>query len=312
MKAKLRHWLNPLAIYYYIRHVQIIKSQAVYFQSREFLFNIFKINYKSYQFFIEPGIHSATPLDVVIPVIEKDLDILPHVIAGVRRYLKHPLGNIYIVAPNSEKIINEASKGGAVFVNENDVCAVSKQDINFVVNGKDRSGWIYQQILKLNFDKIVAEENFLVIDADTVFVSNMCFEKRGRHYFDFSDEYHAPYHEAYKILTGYDRSMPVSFVSHYMLFNKQKLQQLKQHIEVNTGKPLLEAIKSIKERVLDYSSFSEYETYANFCIHKFPKQHTIRYWFNKSCRQGDIIDIKILREKSKNLWKSLSFHSHSN
>ncbi len=47
---------------------------------------------------------SKIKIDVLIPVIEKDLKVLPFVIDGVRKNVKHPIGNILIVAPPSEKI----------------------------------------------------------------------------------------------------------------------------------------------------------------------------------------------------------------
>ena len=41
---------------------------------------------------------SAEPVDVVIPVIEKDLDVLPLCLEGVRRQMTNPLRTIYPVS----------------------------------------------------------------------------------------------------------------------------------------------------------------------------------------------------------------------
>ncbi len=43
-------------------------------------------------------------IDVVIPVINKDLGTLPYVIDSVRKYVRHPINRIFVVAPTSRKI----------------------------------------------------------------------------------------------------------------------------------------------------------------------------------------------------------------
>lgn len=43
-------------------------------------------------------------IDIVFPVVEKDLDVLPFTIDSAKQNIKHPLGNIFIVAPNNPTI----------------------------------------------------------------------------------------------------------------------------------------------------------------------------------------------------------------
>ena len=45
------------------------------------------------------------PLDVLIPLIEKDLHLLPHCIAALRKYLHHPIGKISIIAPPATALL---------------------------------------------------------------------------------------------------------------------------------------------------------------------------------------------------------------
>ena len=47
---------------------------------------------------------SATPIDIVIPIIRKDLDILPLCLQGVRKHVNQNVKNIYIVAPDDADI----------------------------------------------------------------------------------------------------------------------------------------------------------------------------------------------------------------
>lgn len=45
---------------------------------------------------------AGEPVDVVIPVVPKDLGILPLCLEGIRHSLNHPVGDIYVVAPQGE------------------------------------------------------------------------------------------------------------------------------------------------------------------------------------------------------------------
>lgn len=69
---------------------------------------------------VQPGIrlNNAPKIDVLIPAIEKDLATLPLVIDNIRRYVKHPIGSIYIVSPVSTKIRKLCSLKNCIFVNE--------------------------------------------------------------------------------------------------------------------------------------------------------------------------------------------------
>lgn len=113
---------------------------------------------------------SGPAIDVLIPAIEKDLATLPHVIDSLRRYVRHPISNIYIVSPNSSKIRNLCSRKNCIFVNETTVLPFTKKDIHYSSSRWNRSGWLYQQLLKMNGDHICRESHFLVIDADTVLI----------------------------------------------------------------------------------------------------------------------------------------------
>ncbi|MBS1613284.1 MAG: hypothetical protein JST49_10720 [Bacteroidetes bacterium] len=294
----------------WIGNLLILRSAKVWKQNRAFYFQLFLKEYDTYQAWIEPIATSTLPIDIIIPAIEKDLMALPYVIEAARKYIKHPIGNIYIVAPNTPAIRACAQAAQCEFVNEIDVCNTSKAEIDFVVNGVNRSGWIYQQLLKFNFIKVGSCTHHLVLDADTVFVKDIVFENGGKYFFDFADEYHTPYYRAYEMLTGLTHTMPISFVSHYMLFSKQMLQNLKEHIETHTAKSVEHAIIDLKLSITDQSNFSEYETYANFCIAKAPQKYSIRYWFNKSCKIEELAKLPLLERSDK--WRSISFHAYNN
>jgi len=306
MISKLRKLKSRLTDIY------IIRSASLFKQERSFFFRIFRREYQRYKKWIEPAVkQSKLPIDVIVPVIKKDLHALPLVIAGIRQHIKHPITNIYIVAPLSNEIQKVVENNNCVFVSELQICNTTKQQIGFFINGNDRSGWIYQQLLKLNFDKVGTCDNYLVVDADTVFIQDTIFETRGKTYFDFSDEYHTPYFKTFEVITKLKHQLPVSFITHYMLFNKTMLQKLVKHIEQVNNSNVEKAIIAMKDVTKDEQSyFSEYETYANFCIQTNPNSYLLRYWFNKSCKQNETENFGVLKRENALLFKTLSFHSH--
>ena len=91
------------------------------------------------------------PLDVLIPLIEKDLHLLPHCIAALRKYLHHPIGKISIIAPPATALLAAAKNRDITIINENDLLPnLDRGDIQFYSGaGEDRRGWIMQQLFKL-------------------------------------------------------------------------------------------------------------------------------------------------------------------
>jgi hypothetical protein len=251
---------------------------------------------------------SDVELDVIIPAVEKDLATLPHTIEGVRRNLMHPIRNVIVVAPESSKIRELCRRLNVDFTDEKTVAPVSKDEIQYVVDGIDRSGWLLQQLIKLNADKIAITENFLVLDADTVLIKPQRLETRGRSVLMVSDEHHRPYYETYEKLFGYPPHSLLSFVCHYMIFNKQILMPLREAIQKRTQRPWARAIvESIDKN--EASSFSEYETYGNFLCEISPRKVVLRYSNNRRLAPMEVWDISRYSAKADR-FVSLSFHMY--
>jgi len=251
---------------------------------------------------------SSIKLDVLIPAVEKDLDVLPYAIDGARENIKHPLGEIIIVAPDSEKVKTLCKTKGCRFVNEDSVLPITKTDIKFIRNGMDRSGWLFQQLLKLSGDTICSRDYYLVLDADTVLLRPQIFLHAGKTLFNYSDKYFKMYFVAYEGLLGRKPTSPVSFISHYMLFEKNKVRKLKTAIEKRAGMEWYAAI--IKKASGVNANFSEYDTYGNFVLSEFPNQAVTNYFFNISLLRKRLPEIDKLKRTLSRRYKSASFHSY--
>lgn len=252
---------------------------------------------------------SKTPIDIFIPTIAKDLTVLPFVVEYARKNIKHPISSIYIVAPDEEEIRKVATNLQCVFINEKDVLGYGKDQTPYSFDGNDASGWLYQQLLKLNCYKVCTEEHILILDSDTLVINPKKFEYKGNYILDFADELHPPYFETYNQLLGLKHRMPVSFVCHHMLFKKSNLQALQKHIETIHSKPWDKAIIEMAEQKRAHY-FSEYETYANFVLEKTNDTYIFEYWFNSPLHRVKLSEIDFVISSLKDKYKTVSFHSY--
>lgn len=213
---------------------------------------------------------AAEEIDVVIPVVEKDLDVLPLCVEGVRRQLTNPLGRIYLVGPPSERLSGAAATLGCEFVDETTVLGYGPRDIDGAVTpgGVDRRGWVFQQLLKLS-GRVGRSRRFLVIDSDHVLVAPHTFvASDGRSVLYQSKEYHGAYFRSIARLMGARFAIaPLSFVAHKMVFDRQELARLRQCLEERNqalGPSWDRIVVASLDMTEGLSPFSEYELYGNF------------------------------------------------
>ncbi|MEF3310632.1 DUF6492 family protein [Paenibacillus sp. GYB004] len=256
-----------------------------------------------------PTASSGTKIDIIIPTVRKDLEVLPYVVSGARANIRHPIGRVYIVAPSDPEIRAYCERNGCTYVEESALLPITKEEIGYTVNGIDRSGWLLQQFIKLSGDRLCEQEFYLVIDSDTVFIRPNCFERGGRVIFHTCDEYHPPYFAAYEKLVGLNPASSKSFCSHYMLFEQSHVSLLKKHIENRWQTPWYRSIMMCVDRT-HTSGFADYETYGNFVLSMDPGHVELHYWHNRSIPRPQL---KRTMEKGlKKLalsYNTLSFHS---
>ena len=251
---------------------------------------------------------SETPcIDVLIPAVEKDLKTLPRVIDAIRQQVKHPIGQILVVSPRSERIQRLCEQKRCRFVDENTVLPITKKHINYRSRKWEKSGWLFQQLLKWSGDKLCAADHFLVVDADTVLIRPHVFKVGGKTVFYCRRWTQPEYYRMYRRLLGKPPSSRLSFVTHYMLFNKKKLAQLKRTIESRHHTSWYEAILNNIDRTKPFA-FSEFETYGNFVYGMNPDGVIRKPALNKSLRTpiGKLTPQKIRSYARR--YRSLSFH----
>lgn len=256
-------------------------------------------------------LRSNLPIDVVIPAAEKDVDVLGQAIEGIRKNVRHPIANVFVVAPRSLSIQTLCRRKRCEFVYERDLVNMDPGEIGLVVQGHDRSNWLYQQFLKWSGDVLGTSTHYLVVDADTVLIRPQVYERGGRVILNYSDEFHHPYFELYERLLEERPMCPVSFTSHQMLFDRNILGELKMRIENLHGCRWADAILSSID-VREVSGSSDYETYGQYVFNHHAASIAIEYWFNRSMRRGGRIrNVTLLGLLYGAKYKSISFHSYN-
>lgn len=242
-------------------------------------------------------------IDVLIPAVEKDLAVLPNVIDGIRKHVQHPIGDIYIVAPDSEKIKTVCQEKQCTYIDENTILPVNKRRIF-------GAGWMLQQLLKLSCDTICSNNHFLVADADTILIAPHTFMHQNKTVFYCQDFYWdcKSIFEHFQRLTQLKPVAPRSLITHYMFINRKELNELKQLIESIHGKPWYQAILDVIDKRTQVP-FSEFETYGNYMLIQHPDDIILTRAKNLDKSFSDFHDFHTfdLHELGK-VYNSISFH----
>ena len=258
----------------------------------------------------EAFIPSSTPIDIVIPVVEKDLETLPYCLAGVKKNIKHPIGHINLISPPSEKIKEFCKENGYRFFDENEALPITKKDIPYVCNGKDRSGWLLQTMLKWA-EHVSSNEYYLVVDSDTVYIRPQVFLHGDKPVLIASERYFPPYYLIIEKLLGIKKERFLSFTAHQMFYSKSKLKELQEDMYKHTGLKWHEAIYKLSDKSQG-SCYSGYEAYGTWLHNKYKDEIVVQYWYNSSQRRKDLSRIDELAEEYSNKFRSLSFHEYLN
>lgn len=249
---------------------------------------------------------SREEIDVVIPIIAKDLNILPLCLEGVRRQVPHPIKDVYIVAPEQQEIAGFCKNNGLRFVEEGAVLGFTPKDLNLIIHNPDgttrnRSGWLFQQLVKLS-GLVGTCRHYLCIDADHVLLRPHVFlTEDDKTVFYMSYEEHQPYYDnIHKLMPGLPLA-DLSYVDHKMLFDKEQLKELHRVLSQRSGRSWTEAILDSYDRS-SFAGFSEFELYGNFVAKK-----VTRPWLQKRLPYNKMADYDTLQRRwSRSRW-SLTF-----
>jgi hypothetical protein len=279
--------------------------------------NLYAINWFLRRFYLRfvkkylPGFRARVQSDleraitVVIPAVEKDADVLEQCLCSVQQFIQNTIAAIWVVAPESTRIRALASKVNAIFVPEDQLLPLPAAAL------KTR-GWVLQQLIKLNACHHVETTDYLVLDADTIFLRPQNFFCNGLSVLRYSDQYELLYNRSLEMIFGNPRRFPVSFVTHHMLFNVTEMKGLLHLIEQRFGRPWWQAILHEVDKGHPVS-FSEYELYGHFVLSQpcWVRRYILEYWHGLDQNTKDLVDLEKVRKQAAGTLNTVSFHWHT-
>ncbi len=239
-----------------------------------------------------------TKIDVVFLCIEKDLPTIRHAIDAAKGLIMHPINKIYLICPESEKLRNVALEKGCEFVEETKV-------IPQLARSNDLSGYLKQQLIKLNADTVITSDYYLVIDADTVLLQTQIFLREDKAVFNVCNKYVLDCKLMVESVLKLEKYYNLDFNSQHMFFDKSKLKAMKNRLEKLHDKPWQDVLNTPE---ISSQVFSEYEMYANFVLTFFPNEATIVHGKNSQMPADRISGIEWQRGFLSKEYKSLSFN----
>ncbi len=254
---------------------------------------------------------SNVPVSVLIPLAAKDLEQAALALQSIRKFVSHPIENIYIVGQNDDQIRSFCHQNATIYINEEDILPESIKNLTYEIAGKSQNGWIRQQIIKLTSFAYIDAKTILVHDADTIFVRPISFmDKDERQLLFTSDEYLKSYHRMTEKLLGPTPRYPRSFIAHGMLFQRDLMAALHNTIQINCGMGLVDAV--ITHLALnDGAALSEYEVYGNYLYSHFRDRIYLTYWFNYQITHPIAMNFDVLTRRFAR-FNSVSRHIRPN
>lgn len=184
-----------------------------------------------------------------------------------------------------------------------------------------RTGWYYQQFLKMAFalSEYCDNDYYMSWDADTVPVKKIAFfNDNGQPYFTMKYEYQKQYFDVMEKLMGFGKTNSMSYIAEHMMFNKNIMRELIQKIDKNNGIPgnnwYEKILNALPPEIVSVNAFSEFETYGTYCGLNYPNLYVERIMNGfrlGSLIQGRFVSNRILNDFSLYDFSVVSFEIYN-
>ena len=237
--------------------------------------------------------------DIIVPIAKNDVNALLNSLPYIKRQL--PETEIKVIANVDVKdILKDVTD--VEFIDENSMIpGMDFSTVKRIIGARypkaeRRTGWYFQQFLKLGYARICEKEYFLTWDSDTLPLTGIgFFNEEEKPYLDVLP----PVAEdaAYSVTIGnlwpngsVKKHHDVSYIAEHMMFKTDVVREMLNEIEANgvlEGETFYEKIlNAVPISELNLSGFSEFETYAAYVTSKKPALYDMRKW--KNLRHGKV------------------------
>lgn len=228
---------------------------------------------------------------VITVVVSADIEVWKITQIQIPKFIKSRKYIAY-VPEDSLEFIRESSSEVWIIKSEQEL--VEKRILAQIIEKFESSwyagtkGWYIQQFVKLLYPYLNPDENIFIIDSDTIPVRKIRLSNSPMLY--TSREYHKPYFESMKKITGMEKTIPRSFISQGMMVPRGLLVELVELIEQRCATNFLDAI--LNNIPNEHGWFSEYETMGTFMY----LNHNVRLKKSLLLRNGaSLIGITLLK-----------------
>lgn len=221
--------------------------------------------------------------NVIIPVAYKDFAFLQKTIKYVAMNIK-PQKIFVIIDKRLESYLPKEIRNDDLveILDENNLIKnVSYESIRnlMVKHGlpAKRTGWFLQQFIKLgfSFSAYCNTEYYLSWDADTLPLRSIdFFTQNGTPMFTKKKEHNQAYFDTLEKLLSFKKYADYSFIAEHMMFSKNVVAEMLNDIEYSSVNGVTWYEKIINAtNPENVNSFSEFETYGNFCLNHYPNMY---------------------------------------
>lgn len=254
--------------------------------------------------------YAKNDFELIIPVASKDIntaiDCIPYIFENISPKK--------IIIISNKRVQKEIINSGYLidFLDEDKIIDGLSYSKLFEYlkkfNAEKRTGWYFQQFIKMAYCYCAKTDYYLVWDADTIPIRKLYFFDKNKPIFSMKKELHEAYFDTINSLLGLKKSTKLSFIAEHMLFKTTYMKELIEEISRH-DKWYFNIINSIRKNDLPLSGFSEFETYGTYVInyHKGvyiqKKYHSLR---NGKELFGNIPNKEVVQWISKN-YSAISF-----
>lgn len=245
--------------------------------------------------------------DVVIVSHEFDFNKLKFIIKNIDINLPDA-EEIHLILSERERyldndIIEKLTNKKIFYHIETEVLKIDKDKI------KHRRNWIYQMMLKF-FQNVTKNDNYLIIEADTVILKKLEFFQGEKTIFYLGmNQYHEPNFNFMNKVFNLNREYNHSFISELMMYNKKIIRDILYKSKCNSIQDFLNLVYNN----VDNNSYpADYEIYGNFCYKYYKDKYIIQKLNSKSVgRYGNWTDEEIEEFINTNKqYDTVSFHTY--
>lgn len=244
---------------------------------------------------------------IIIPVVFKDYSFLNKSLKYILKFFS-PVTIYIITDSHMGKYLPKQVQSCNIckVIDENHIVeGLSLAKVDSIIKSLERrhtkSGWYYQQFLKMGFamSPYCETDYYLSWDSDTIPLKEIVFfDNDGHPYFTMKSEFHKPYFNTMQRVLSIGKLNPNSYIAEHMMFNKYIMEEMIAKIEKANvcGETWFEKILySLEPEDVSTFSFSEFETYGTFCHLFHPDLYVERHL--NGLRRGGLIQGRFVSER---------------